>query len=150
MIRARIFGHRGVAARAPENTLAGLRLAFDEGAHGVEFDVRATHDDALVLLHDATVDRTTSGRGILRDLTLEQVRALDAGASFAPQFQGERIPTLDEVLDEFLGRIALDIEVKEILPQTRFARSVHAPRKRKAPKCSRPRSFAMSCISCAT
>lgn len=117
MIRARVFGHRGVAARAPENTLAGFRLAFEEGAHGLEFDVRATRDDALVVLHDATVDRTTSGRGILRDLTLEEVRALDAGSRFAQQFQGERIPTLDEILDEFMGKTALDIEVKEILPQ---------------------------------
>jgi glycerophosphoryl diester phosphodiesterase len=117
VIRARLFGHRGVAARAPENTLAGFRLAREEGAHGIEFDIRATGDNALVVLHDPTVDRTTSGRGILRDLTLEEVRAFDAGASFDPQFQGERIPTLDELLDEFLGKIALDIEVKEILPQ---------------------------------
>lgn len=117
MITARIFGHRGVAARAPENTLAGIRLAFEEGAHGVEFDVRATRDGELVLLHDAVVDRTTTGHGILSDLTLEEVQALDAGTPFAPQFQGERIPKLDEVLDEFLGKIALDIEVKEILPQ---------------------------------
>jgi len=117
VIRARLFGHRGVAARAPENTLAGFRLAFEEGAHGIEFDIRATRDNVLVVLHDATVDRTTSGHGILSDLTLEEVRALDAGVSFASQFQDERIPTLDEVLDEFLGKIALDIEVKEVLPQ---------------------------------
>lgn len=96
--------------------MAALRLGVSEGADGVEFDVRATRDGALVLLHDATVDRTTNGRGILRDLTLEEVRALDAGARFSSQFTGERIPTLHEVLDEFLGRTALDIEVKEMLP----------------------------------
>jgi glycerophosphoryl diester phosphodiesterase len=105
----RLLGHRGARAQAPENTLASLRRALADGAVGFEFDVRATADGHAVLMHDEAVDRTTDGSGRLGALTLERVRALDAGA-------GERVPTLNEVLDEFLGRAALALEMKETLP----------------------------------
>lgn len=113
----RFFGHRGARAVAPENTLEGLRRGLADGAVGLEFDVRATRDDALVLLHDATLDRTTSGHGLLAEHDLDVVRRLDAGSGFAAEFAGARVPTLGEVLEEFLGRAALDIELKEQFPE---------------------------------
>lgn len=116
MTRPRLLGHRGARARAPENTVASLRRGLADGADGFEFDVRMTADGHAVLLHDDTVDRTTAGTGALREMTLEQARGLDAGAWFDDAHAGERIPTLDEVLDEFLGSAALALEMKETLP----------------------------------
>lgn len=102
----RIIGHRGAAGAAPENTLPGLEHAVEVGADAVEFDLQATRDGRLVLLHDATVDRTTDGSGVVEEMTLDQVRELDAGHVFTPDrgrshpFRGEgvRIPTLDEAM----------------------------------------------------
>jgi glycerophosphoryl diester phosphodiesterase len=95
---ARVIGHRGAAARAPENTLAGLRKADGLGARWVEFDVMLTADGVPVLIHDETLRRTTNGRGRVSDHTLAEIRTLDAGAWFAPEFRGERVPTLDEAV----------------------------------------------------
>jgi glycerophosphoryl diester phosphodiesterase len=95
----KIVGHRGAAGRAPENTLASFRRAWELGAAMVEMDIRLTADGHAVLLHDATLDRTTSGSGPLAACTLAQVRALDAGSRFDPEFAGERVPTLAEALD---------------------------------------------------
>jgi glycerophosphoryl diester phosphodiesterase len=86
-----LIAHRGGAAYAPENTLAAFRRGIIEGDDWLEMDVQMTKDGALVVIHDETVDRTTNGRGQVGDLTLAQIRALDAG-------QGERVPTFDEVL----------------------------------------------------
>jgi glycerophosphoryl diester phosphodiesterase len=94
----RVIGHRGAAAWAPENTLAGFRLAKSIGCIAVEFDVRLTADGALVVCHDPTLDRTTTGRGRLSALNLAAVRDCDAGARFDSAFAGERLPTLDEAL----------------------------------------------------
>jgi glycerophosphoryl diester phosphodiesterase len=116
MKRPRLLGHRGARDKAPENTLASLRRGIADGAEGFEFDVRATADGHAVLLHDETVDRTTDGKGPLAAMTLERARTLDAGSRFGGAHAGERIPTLDEVLDEFLGRVALAMEMKETLP----------------------------------
>ncbi len=116
MSRRRFFGHRGARALAPENTLVSFRRAIADGADGVELDLRATRDGAIVLLHDAKLDRTTSGSGPLRFRTLREIRALDAGSWLDPRFAGELVPTLDEVLDELLGRTGLDLEMKELLP----------------------------------
>lgn len=101
----RVIGHRGAAGHAPENTLAALRYALDCGVDMVEIDVRLV-DDALIVLHDETLARTTSGTGHYKALALAQLRALDAG-------QGERIPLLEEVLALIDGRIGLNVEVKE-------------------------------------
>jgi len=95
----RVIAHRGASRRAPENTLAAVRAAIDDGADGVEVDVRATRDGHLVLMHDRRLDRTTSGRGRLDAWRLGDVRALDAGAWFGPAFAGERVPTLEQLLD---------------------------------------------------
>ncbi len=86
-----IIAHRGGPKYAPENTLAAFRNAIRQGVDGLEFDVQMSQDGALVVIHDETVDRTTNGTGAVRDLTLAQLRSLDAG-------NGEKIPTLDEVL----------------------------------------------------
>jgi glycerophosphoryl diester phosphodiesterase len=94
----RVIGHRGAAARAPENTLAGFRRAKELGCTAVEFDVRLTADGAPVLCHDPTVDRTTAGRGRVSKLPLASIREFDAGSRFGPAFAGERVPRLEEAL----------------------------------------------------
>lgn len=94
-----IASHRGGAAVAPENTLPAVQAALDAGFAYVEVDVALTADRHPVLLHDRTVDRTTDGRGRIADLTLDQVRSLDAGSWFAPEFAGAQVPTLVEFLD---------------------------------------------------
>jgi len=93
-----VIGHRGAAARAPENTLAGFRAAKALGCRWVEFDVRLTADNALVVCHDDALARTTGARGSISQLPLAAIRALDAGNWFAPEFTGEPVPTLDETL----------------------------------------------------
>jgi glycerophosphoryl diester phosphodiesterase len=93
-----VIGHRGAAAHAPENTLAGFRAARTLGCAWVEFDVRLTADGALVVCHDDKLDRTADGRGRISKLPLAALGAFDAGRWFDARFAGERIPTLDEVL----------------------------------------------------
>jgi glycerophosphoryl diester phosphodiesterase len=110
---ARVIGHRGAAARAPENTLAGLREAHRLGCAWVEFDVMLSRDGVPVLIHDETVDRTTNGRGRVPDLTFAELRRLDAGVRFGTRFPGERIPTLDEAIDLCLELgLAANVEIK--------------------------------------
>ena len=99
-----IIGHRGYAARAPENTLVSIEAALKAGARAVEFAVRVARCGTPVVIHDETVDRTTDGEGPVARQTLEQLRRLDAGAWFDPGFAGERIPTLTEALDHLAGR----------------------------------------------
>jgi len=119
------IGHRGASARAPENTLASFEAAIGDGADGLEFDVRLTRDGVPIVLHDATVDRTTSGRGIVAALDLARIRRLDAGSWFAPRFRGERVPTLAETLDLARGRCGVNIELKsETGDAARLARAV--------------------------
>ena len=93
-----VIGHRGAAARAPENTLAALRQAKALGCSWVEFDVRLTADGALVLCHDSSLDRTTNRGGLVSQTPLVAIRECDAGSWFDPGFAGEKIPTLDEAL----------------------------------------------------
>jgi glycerophosphoryl diester phosphodiesterase len=92
-----IVAHRGLMRHAPENTLANFRACL-ELRIGFEFDVERTKDGHLVCIHDSTVDRTTNGTGTVSDLTLAQIRELDAGSWFDPKFAGEKVPTVDEVL----------------------------------------------------
>jgi glycerophosphoryl diester phosphodiesterase len=94
----RVIGHRGAAACAPENTLAGFRRARALDCRWVEFDVRLTADAQPVLLHDSRLERTTDGRGKLSTLSLAAVRRDDAGAWFGPSFAEERVPTLEEAV----------------------------------------------------
>src|SRR5277367_3846394 len=91
-----VIGHRGAAAYAPENTLAGFRAAQALGCTWVEFDVRLSADDALVVCHDDKLERTTGGRGRISMMRLAAIRRHDAGSRFGAGFAGERIPTLEE------------------------------------------------------
>ncbi len=107
-LRGRFFvvAHRGASGYEPENTLRAVRRALEMGVDAVEVDVRLSRDGVPVVIHDETVDRTTSGRGRVREMTAEELRGLDAGA-------GERVPLLEEVLDEVRGRAVLFLELKE-------------------------------------
>ncbi len=108
----RLVGHRGASEVAPENTLASFERARRDGADIVELDVRLTADGQVVAIHDDTVDRTTDGTGRVSAMTLAELRALDAGSWFGPDFAGEPIPTLTEVLDWAQGRVGLFLELK--------------------------------------
>lgn len=115
----RAVGHRGAAAVAPENTLPGFRHAVEVGAHGVEFDLQCTRDGEPVVIHDETVDRTTDGSGAVAEMSLADLKELDAGHAYTPDrgrsypYRGRdvRIPTLGEVAD-VAGRLPMIIEVK--------------------------------------
>ncbi len=100
-----VVGHRGAAGVLPENTLAGFRYAIELGVDYVECDVHLSRDGQLVVMHDATVDRTTDATGAICDLDFDHIRSLDAG-------KGEQIPTLDEVLALVQGQVKLLCELK--------------------------------------
>lgn len=108
--------HRGAAGLAPENTLAAFRLAIELGADAAELDLQATKDGVVVVIHDDTVDRTTDGRGCIGDLTLAEIKRLDAGGKFGAAFRGERIPTLRDLIDLVKAsgnqRFRLNLEIK--------------------------------------
>lgn len=107
------MAHRGWSSRAPENTLAAIKLAVDNReVDYIEIDVQLTKDGVPILIHDFHVERTTNGVGNVEDFTFEQIRKLDAGAWFASQYAGEKIPTLKEVLQVCKGRKKLNIELK--------------------------------------
>ncbi len=109
-----ICGHRGHSSGAPENTLAALRAAKAAGATTAEIDVVLTGDDQIVLAHDLTLDRTTNGQGPIAARTAAEIAALDAGSWFGPQFAGEPMPSLPEVLDFAKSEsFGLVIEIKE-------------------------------------
>src|SRR5215210_2384008 len=113
------LAHRGASSLAPENTIEAFRLALEAGAGGLELDVHMTRDGHIVVIHDATVDRTTSGTGAVSELTIDELRGLDAGFDFSPDggstrpYRGResRVPTLEEVLREFPG-VAVNIDIK--------------------------------------
>lgn len=109
---ALVAAHRGDSQNAPENTLAAVALAIDHGATLVEFDVRETADGEVVVIHDEKVDRTCDGHGEVARLRTAELREMSAGGWFAPHYQHERVPLLDEVLDLCRGRAIPLIEVK--------------------------------------
>jgi glycerophosphoryl diester phosphodiesterase len=108
----RVIAHRGFSGRAPENTLIAFQRAIDARADMVELDVLLSGDGEVVVIHDETLDRTTSGSGPVLSQDLEALRRLDAGSWFDPSFAGERLPILAEVLDQLRGRILLNVEIK--------------------------------------
>jgi glycerophosphoryl diester phosphodiesterase len=99
------IGHRGAAGHAPENTIAAIRKGISLGADLVEVDVQATRDGRLVVMHDASVDRTTNGTGLVSNLTWEELQLLDAG-------DGARVPDLEAALAEASGRAGMMLEAK--------------------------------------
>ncbi len=106
-----IFAHRGASAFAPENTLASFELAVEHGADAIELDVKLSADQQVVVIHDQTVNRTTNGKGRVNQLTLDELKKLDAGAFFSPEYKGETIPTLSEVIEKIAGRLYINIEL---------------------------------------
>ena len=110
--RPLIIAHRGYRAKYPENTLVAFKAALDIGVPMIELDVILTKDRYPVVVHDQTLERTTDGKGMVKDVTLDEVKKLDAGSWFHPRFAGERIPTLEEVLDLVDNRAWLNIEIK--------------------------------------
>jgi len=113
-----IIAHRGNSHERPENTLVSLENAIEVGADMVEFDVQLTKDQEVVLIHDPTVDRTTNGKGKVREMSLSEIKELSAGYAerFGPTYARERVPTLAEALHRLRGRIRLMIEIKKDSP----------------------------------
>jgi glycerophosphoryl diester phosphodiesterase len=107
-----LCAHRGAMETHPENTIPAFREAVKAGAHMVEFDVQLTKDNELVVMHDATVDRTTNGTGKVSELTLAEIKNLDAGSWKSPEFKGLQVPTFREVLDEMPVNVWLNIHLK--------------------------------------
>ena len=110
--RTLVIAHRGFSGRAPENTVAAISEAIAIGADMAEIDVTLTADNRVVVIHDETLQRTTNGNGNVAEHDFDEIRSLDAGSWFAPQFAGEKVPTLGEVLDLVKGQILLNVEIK--------------------------------------
>ncbi len=119
----RLFAHRGASARAPENTLEAFRLAREQGASYLELDIHLSSDSELVVIHDSSVSRTTGRRGRVENMSLAEIRKLDAGFRFTMDHgrtfpyrgKGLRVPTLGEVLDTFT-EMSITVEIKETRP----------------------------------
>ena len=107
-----VVAHRGFSGAAPENTLVAFRQAIEIGSDMIELDIQLSKDGRIVVMHDETLERTTNGRGKVVDHNLKELKKLDAGSCFGPEFSGERIPTLQEVLDLAKGRVLVNIEIK--------------------------------------
>ena len=121
--RVRTVGHRGAQADAPENTMAAFRAALAAGVDEIEFDVQLTRDGVPVVLHDATLDRTTDGHGLLRDRTWPEVEPLDAGSWSSPEHAGERVPSLDQLCAWVADKpLDLSLELKQPAPGEGLAR----------------------------
>ena len=109
----RVIGHRGAKAYAPENTLVSIHTAADLGAEWVEVDVKLTKDGHAIIFHDETLERCTGTGGLVKDMTFAAIRELDAGSWYGETFIGEKIPTLEEVLNAVLERdMGINIEIK--------------------------------------
>jgi glycerophosphoryl diester phosphodiesterase len=106
-----IYAHRGASAHAPENTIAAFLLAIEHGADGIEFDIKVTSDGKVIVLHDQTLQRTTTGSGDLKKFTYNELRKLDAGSKFSEKYSTEKLPTLEEVFEAVGTRIGINIEL---------------------------------------
>ena len=108
-----VVAHRGISAKTPENTLASFeQAASTPGIDMIELDVRLTKDEEVIVLHDRTLQRTSTGNGPARNYSLEEIRRLDAGSWFHPMFAEQRIPTLAEVFQQIGSRLWVDVEIK--------------------------------------
>jgi glycerophosphoryl diester phosphodiesterase len=106
-----VFAHRGASAYAPENTLVAFELAARQGAPAIEFDVKLSSDRKVIIIHDQTLNRTTNGSGAVTKHSLAALRELDAGSWKASEYQGEKIPLLDEVLEAVGRKVLINIEL---------------------------------------
>lgn len=107
-----IVGHRGGAKEVPENTLAAINHSLNNAVDLIEIDVHQSADNVVCVMHDTDVNRTTNGKGKIKDLSWEQIKQLDAGSFFSPEFKGEKVPSLEQVLNKVSGRAQLLIEIK--------------------------------------
>jgi glycerophosphoryl diester phosphodiesterase len=107
-----VIAHRGASADAPENTIAAFELALEQGADGIEIDVHLSKDDHPVVIHDFTLERTSDGAGPVRERTVRELKRLDGGGWRGRLFRGQRIQTLEEVLERFRDRTRFWIELK--------------------------------------
>jgi glycerophosphoryl diester phosphodiesterase len=107
-----IVGHRGALGLAPENTMASFAIGLETGCDLVETDIHLSRDGELILMHDPEVSRTTDGKGRIKDMTLAEIRRLDAGGWFGERFRGERVPVLADLLEWAKARIPVVIEIK--------------------------------------
>lgn len=112
MEKTLIIGHRGAAGEAPENTLGSFLLAVEQGAHAIELDIHLSADGEIMVIHDHTIDRTTSGAGAVKDMTVSELQKVDAGVKFPDTYAGERIPTLEEVFDALPAHTLINVEIK--------------------------------------
>ncbi len=108
-----VIGHRGNSGNAPANTMEAIRQAIDIGVDMIEIDVRLTKDRIPVLIHNDTVDETTDGKGLVSDMSFDQIRKLDAGSWKDKKYKGEKIPSLIEALDYTKDKVCLSIDLKE-------------------------------------
>jgi glycerophosphoryl diester phosphodiesterase len=108
----KVIAHRGASGYAPENTMASFKKALEMGADMIELDIHLTADGDLAVMHDAETVRTTGVKNVLRMMTMEQIKKLDAGSSMSKEFAGEQVPSLKEVLDWARGKIKVNIEIK--------------------------------------
>lgn len=108
-----IWAHRGDSSHAPENTMSAFSAAVESGADGIEMDVHLSKDGIPVVIHDDLLERTTDGKGAVSDVTLRQLRQLDAGSWFSHKFAGEGLPALEDVLNVFGGQLLLNLELKD-------------------------------------
>ncbi len=112
-LRTLNIAHRGASSLAPENTIAAFDKAVDIGADGLEFDVQLSKDNVPVIIHDHSLERTTSGKGLVKDHTLAELKKNDAGSWFAAEFKELEIPTLEEIFTRYAdNRLLLNIELK--------------------------------------
>lgn len=107
-----VIGHRGASGYAPENTMVSYKMAYDMGADMIELDIYMSKDGVPVIMHDNKVERTTDGDGDIQQMTLEQIKKLDAGSKFNKKFAGEQVPTLEEVFAWASGKIPVNVEIK--------------------------------------
>jgi len=107
------IAHRGAKGEAPENTLAAFRLGVDQGCDAIELDIHLSKDGELIVIHDATLDRTTDMTGRVHELTVEEIKQADAGRWFHESFAGERVPLLEEVFDAVPPHIMINVEIKD-------------------------------------
>ncbi|WP_068773585.1 glycerophosphodiester phosphodiesterase [Paenibacillus sp. FJAT-26967] len=106
------IAHRGASGEAPENTLAAFKLGLEQGCGAYELDVHLSKDGQIVVIHDATIDRTTNGTGAVNEMTVEELKAFDAGSWFSETYTGERLPLLEEVFAMTPEDIIINIEIK--------------------------------------
>ncbi|PKP48865.1 MAG: hypothetical protein CVT95_03955 [Bacteroidetes bacterium HGW-Bacteroidetes-12] len=107
-----ITGHRGAGGLAPENTLASIQLALDLGVDRIEIDVQQTKDNKIIVLHDRTLRRTTTGNGFVKNLNYDEILQFSAGYKFNKFYVNEKVPTLEQVIDLIDGKVELLIETK--------------------------------------